>query len=330
MRPSAKTLLLAAKLPAVLITEPVNVRYLTGFKGDSASVLALPSGFILFADSLEYEAARSQKRKGVRLQTKERGFPEKMATVKQCGFEGWGVTFPMLARWKKQFKNTKFVQTLELVEGFRRNKDAQELKTMDYAHNITKELLRHIPTLLKPGVTERETAWQIETMARSLGADCMSFETIVAFGTHTSRPHHHPTDRKLRKGQLVQIDLGATYHGYCSDRSAVFFTGKPTPREQLVLKALEEALAAGKAAVKAGAPCSAPDKAARKVLTRYKLQRFFTHSVGHGVGLDIHEGVVLHERSKDLLLKNEVVTIEPGVYFPGKFGMRLEEMIIVK
>lgn len=166
--------------------------------------------------------------------------------------------------------------------------------------------------------------------AHELGAEGMAFPSIVAFGKNSSRPHHHPTSQKLKKGDLVQIDIGAKYNNYCSDRSVVFFTKKPTPVQQKAFSAVYEAKEKAKRAVKKGASTQTLDRIARDVLKKYGMEDAFTHSLGHGVGLDIHEGVTLSSRAPDKkLLKGEVITIEPGVYFEGKFGIRLEDMVIV-
>jgi Xaa-Pro aminopeptidase len=254
-----------------------------------------------------------------------------MKKVRRCGFEENYVSVARFKRGKKLFSSTSFIGVRGSVEFFRRSKDEAELKKILRAHAITEELLRRIPSSLRVNISERALAWKIETWARELGADGMSFATIVAFGKHTSRPHHRPTDKKLKKGDIVQIDLGATYKGYCSDRSVVLFTAHPTVEQQRIYDALMEAKNTAIDAVKIGASTRELDRIARNVLKRHKLDQYFTHSLGHGVGIDIHEGVTLSQRgADDHLMEYEVITIEPGVYIPGKFGMRLEDMMIVE
>jgi Xaa-Pro aminopeptidase len=307
----------------------INVRYLSRTSAEGAVLLVLPKGFTLFTDPLEIEALRKTAPKGVSVKPLS-GIVSVIAKIRSCTFEEEDITVARLKRWKKLFPKTAFIGSKEIVEKYRRTKDAVELKAILKANTITEDILSRIPSILKKGITEAGVAWIIECWAREAGAKKMGFDTIVAFGTHTSRPHHRPTAKKLKKGDLVQIDMGLVIDGYTSDRSAVYFTGKPTTKQKEVLKALQEAVDAGIAAIGPDVPCSEPDAAARKVLKKYRLEKYFIHSVGHGVGLEIHEGVSLSQRSKQKLLEQEVVTIEPGVYFEGKWGMRLEEMVVVQ
>ncbi len=329
MRPSSRALLAKAGIPALLISDLTNIRYLSGLSLSSGLILALPKAYILFVDSLYSEGAAKDAFKNI--DVRDVGELEKvMKKVPLCAYEEEQVTVARLRRWKKAWKETTFVRSADSVEYYRRSKDDDELKCIHRAEKITNELLRRIPTVLKTGLTEIALAWKIEQWARELGAEKMSFESIVGFGAHTSRPHHHPTSKKLTKNTIVQIDIGVVVKGYCSDRSAVYFTG-PIPKEQeRAHQAVSEAKDAAKKLAKAGASTRVLDKAARKILQSYGMESAFTHSLGHGVGLDVHEGVSLSSKGKeDTLLKGEVIAIEPGVYFPGNFGIRLEDMVIV-
>lgn len=195
---------------------------------------------------------------------------------------------------------------------------------------MTRTILTRVPSLLKRGVTEKNLAWQIRILAHESGADDMAFDTIVAFGEHTSRPHHRPTDRKLVRGDIVQIDMGVRVKGYCSDMSRVYFTGKKTPEQSAAFSALRDVVAQCKMRCRAGARNRSLDAYARAVLKRHGFGPEFTHGLGHGVGLDIHEGISLSRRAPPMTLRaGEVVTIEPGLYFPGKWGMRLEDTVLV-
>jgi Xaa-Pro aminopeptidase len=292
-------------------------------------LLVLPTRYVLFTNSLYWEAASQSAYKDIIVAGIEK-MPDFMGKLRMCGFESTNVTISRLARWKRKFKSTKFVQSEGIVEAFRRSKSPDELRLMRRAHRITEELLRRIPSALRVGITELDLVWKIDSWARELGAEEMAFPSIVGFGSHTSRPHHVPSRRTLKKGDIVQIDIGAKYHGYCSDRSAVFFTTKPTKMQERAYQAVLEAKEKAKKAVRAGASTKKIDAIARQALRRYDLERYFIHSLGHGVGLEIHEGIGLSPHSDFKLLKNEVITIEPGVYFPGKFGIRLEDMVTVK
>lgn len=329
MRPTSRQLLKGIGQPAFLITNLTNIRYLSGVSVSHGYMLATDASYVLFVDDRYGESARESAIKGCKVRPLQT-FPSALKRLKTCGFEAQHVTVSTLKAWKKTFLNTKFVQLEQVVEEYRRSKDADERRAMEKAHRITCDILRRIPTILQPGISERAVAWTIESWARASGAEGMAFESIVAFARNTSRPHHHPTARVLKKGQIVQIDIGAKYRGYCSDRSAVYFTGKPTKRQRQVYDALTEAKDAVVRALKPGASTRELDRIARAVLKRHGFEEYFTHALGHGVGLDIHEGVTLSSKAPDRsLLLHEAVTVEPGVYFPGSFGMRLEDIVIV-
>ncbi len=217
------------------------------------------------------------------------------------------------------------------MEKLRQVKTTEELKSIQEACAITKKILKHIPELLVPGITERQVAALIVSRALEIGAEGLAFETIVGFAEHTSRPHHHPTEKKLKKGDLVQIDMGVKVNGYCSDYSRIYFTGPKTAKQTKAENALQKAKKAAEKLVKKGVDVRMLDRTARAVLQTYGFDKEFSHSLGHGLGLDIHEAPTISGKApKHLLQKNEVITIEPGLYFPGEFGMRIEDTIIVR
>jgi len=330
MRPrSAKALLTAAKTPAFLVSNPVNIRYLTGLSLSSGSVLVTPSRLTLFTDARYLEMAQKKAEKLITVSDSSL-LPKALASIKECGVESEWITVEQFRKMKAKYKNTKFIHTPWILDEFRRSKDEDELRSFKKAQRITREMLRRVPALLRKPITEKELAWQLEVWAHELGADALSFPAIVGFGTNTSIPHHTPTTRKLVKGHIVQIDVGAKFGGYCADQSQVFFTGKPTAFQRHVYNTLLEAKDAAIAAIKPGVTNHTLDKVARTILAREGMEDYFSHALGHGVGLEIHEGFSLSAKAPQVkLLQNEIVTIEPGVYFPGKFGMRVEEEIIV-
>lgn len=330
MRPASPGKLLAqAETSNLLVSNLVNIEYLTGVRMSAGLLLVSPRSMTLFADGRYLEGAERLVRPGVTVRSTTT-LEKTIGGLRMCGFEEEDVTYGRLRRWKRKFSSTKFVQTEGVVEHFRRSKDEEELRALQRARRVTQELLRRVPAVLRTGVTERAIAWKLEVWARELGAEELSFKPIVAFGTHTSRPHHQPTSRALRRGHVVQVDVGAKVRGYCGDLSEVFFTSKPSPLEQKVYDAVREAKERGEAAIKAGVLSSVPDAAARASLRKAGFEEYFCHSLGHGVGLEVHEGVTLSSQRKGIeLLKNEVVTVEPGVYLPGKFGIRLEDMVTV-
>lgn len=329
MRPSHRELLRASKAPVMLVTDITNIRYLTGIALSAGSLLVLPRMFALFVDGRYIEEAARATRADVRVRSDTR-LRDVLDRIRRCAFEADAVTVRRLSRWQTQYPNVKFLQTSGLVEEFRRSKDSRELRALQRAKRITEELLRRVPSALRRRTTERELAWRLSCWAQELGAERLSFDPIVAFGTHTSRPHHRPTNRELRKGHIVQVDVGAVYDGYCADLSAVYYTGKPPPIVERAAQAVRDAKDAAIRAVRTGASTRALDRIARDTLKRAGFAEAFCHALGHGVGMEVHEGVTLSQGAPEkTLLPGEVITIEPGVYFPGKFGIRLEDMIVV-
>ncbi len=317
-----------SKIRALLISDPLNVRYLCGLKATEALLLVTRRAATLIVDGRYVEVARLLRSRSLHIADRS-DMPMLFAKVMTCGFEGHHVTVERLIRWRRLFKGTKFVQTSGLVEGLRRKKDYEEIRTMRRALLITKSVLALVPRFLRPGVSEQRVANRILAAMLDRGADGLAFEAIVAFGKNSSLPHHRAGRTVLRRRDIVQIDIGAKVDGYCADMSEVFFVGDPTPEQRRVHAAVHDAKRAVKKMLKAGVACKNLDALARDVLARHGYPPY-PHALGHGVGLDVHEGVVLAERSNDSLLPGEVIAIEPGVYIPGKFGIRLEETVFVK
>lgn len=314
---------------AVFISNLTNIRYITGIQASTALLLVTGKEAVLFVDSRYSEMASKRAESGIVVSDPGQ-LKNYITRYVSIGFESEYVTVARLERWKTQFKNKKFVQIKGLIEGLRRVKDEQEIKTLTEASAITKKALLRVRSLLRYGMTERDLALELYVYCMKQGAEGMAFETIVGFGENTSKPHHRPTQRKLRKGDIVQVDMGAMYQGYCSDYSRVYFTVPPSLNQKKAYAALKKAKKEAEALLKPGVLNTRLDEVARGVLKLHGYDKEFSHSLGHGVGMDIHEGTTLSMKAPPTtLLKNEVVTIEPGLYFPGKFGMRLEDTRIV-
>lgn len=323
------TLLKAAKTNAVLITNLTNIRYLTGVPVSAGFLLIRKRKTEFFVDGRYTEAARTATQ-GIRVRNIE-DFVPTLQTIKKVAIESSDITLARYEVWKKKFKKTKFIITVGLVEELRRVKSKSELASIAAACRITKRVLKDIPSLLKSGISERGLAQEIERRVFVYGGDGLAFDTIVGFGEHTARPHHHPTDRTLKKGDLVQIDMGARKNGYCSDYSRIFYTGSKTSAQVRAEKALKQAKKFAEKMVKPGVKSTALDREARRVLKTFGFDSEFSHSLGHALGLDIHEAPTISEKAKPVTLKrHEVITIEPGLYFEGEWGMRIEDTIVVE
>ncbi len=330
MRPRAATEVLSrSPAPALLVTNLVNIRYLSGLPVSAGILLIHERKMTLFIDARYHEMA-SRAYPGI-LVKDILAVEKTLQKIPMCAFEADNVTVLRKNGWKKRFAKTKFIQSSGIIEDFRRTKSQEEERLLRRAHRITRELLRRVPAVIRRPLTEQQLARKLAIWALELGADGLSFEPIVAFGTHTACPHHRPTTRLLRKGHVVQIDVGALVGGYCADMSQVFFTAPPTRVQQKVHSTLLEALNAAMSSARNGASSRSLDRMARDILSREGLDEYFTHALGHGVGLDVHEGPTLSLKAKDMILRaGEVLAVEPGVYFPGKFGMRVEEMVYVQ
>ncbi len=314
---------------AVLVSNLTNIRYLTGIQASSALLFVTKKGAVLFVDSRYSEMANGSAQRGLAIADPST-LKKYLRSKKIIGFESEHITVERLHRWKTLFKNNKFVQVKGFVEGLRKIKDPNELRIIATACAITKKTLSRVPSLMKYGMTERDLALKIYLFCMKNGADGMAFDTIVGFGENTSKPHHKPSERKLKKGDIVQIDMGAMYRGYCSDYSRVYFTSHPTALQIKAYGALKEAKRAAEKILEPGVLNTALDAEARRVLLLHGYDTEFSHSLGHGLGLEIHEGTTLSSKaSPTKLLKHEIVTIEPGLYFPGKFGMRIEDTRVV-
>ncbi|MBP9773463.1 MAG: aminopeptidase P family protein [Candidatus Peribacteraceae bacterium] len=327
---SASKVLKRSHISALLVTNLINIRYLSGLKVSVGYGLITSSGITVFVDDRYVENARKSALPGVRVVHSEE-LKKHLLRLRSCAVEGETLTLSEWNKLRKKYPKVRWKESVNAIEFWRRSKSEHELKSIMTACKITKTMLAKVPKLLQLGVSEKEIAWKLCAMAHELGAEGMAFETIVGFGTNTASPHHRPTDRTFIPGDLVQVDVGVHYNGYCSDYSRVYFTADPTPEQKKAHTSLLRVKNAVTKLVAPGVTVSALDRFARRELEKDGYEKEFCHALGHGVGLEIHEGVVLTKRMpKTALLQNEVITIEPGLYFPGKWGMRIEDTVIVR
>jgi Xaa-Pro aminopeptidase len=335
----------AAGVDALLVTHLPDVRYLTGFTGSSAALI-LTSGTrrqaVLFTDG-RYTAQARAEAAGTRVFIANKPMQAACewlvkSAVKRCGFDAAQTTVASLTALRKAVataakttKSTpaKFAPIAPLIARLREIKDAEEVRRMRSAAAMGSALFDHILTILEPGIAETAVAAELEHAARLAGAEGMSFSTIVASGVRSSMPHGHASSAKLPRRGFVTLDFGVLLEGYCSDMTRTVHLGPATAAERHAYDAVLEAQEAGVAAVRAGVTAGNVDEAARSVLRRARLDKWFTHSTGHGVGLEIHESPRLAAKATEKLEAGMVVTIEPGIYMPGKFGLRIEDTVVV-
>lgn len=317
-----------------------DVRYLSGFTGSSGALALTSRGAALFTDGRYTMQARTETaRSGMRVVI-GKGQPATLAGqwltargVKRCVFDASTTTVAGLEAMRKALpgplRRTFFVATQGLIARVRERKDTDEIARMRRAAKLGCRLFDGVLEHIVTGVPETEVAIALELAAKRAGAEAMSFETIVASGKRSALPHGRASSAKLPRRGFVTLDFGVMLNGYCSDMTRTVHMGKATPREWDVYHSVLEAQQAGVAAVRPGTRCGDVDEAARAVLKKAKLDRWFTHSTGHGVGLEIHEGPRIAARQEQVLEPGMVVTIEPGVYLPGEFGVRIEDMVLV-
>jgi Xaa-Pro aminopeptidase len=330
-----------AGLSGLLVTHPPDIRYLSGFTGSSAALAMTRRSARLFTDG-RYAAQAAAEVKAAQVEIVSGGGPAPAAVqwlaaqagVEFAGFDPAWTSVAELARWKQALPSRmrrSFLTPVAapLVETLRLVKDEDELRIMTEAALMGCRLFDHMLGFLRPGLREIEVAAELEHQARLVGAEGMSFDTIVASGARSALPHGRATSARLPRRGFLTLDFGIIHDGYCSDMTRTVYFGTPKPKERNAYHAVLEAQQAGVAVVGAGVSCGDVDEAARSVLRAAGLAEAFTHSTGHGVGLEIHEAPRLGAGQTTRLRPGMVVTIEPGVYLAGEFGIRIEDMVAV-
>jgi Xaa-Pro aminopeptidase len=325
-----EALLSERELERMLVTDLTNVRYLTGFTGSNGACVCGP-GIRLFFTDFRYTERAAAEVEG--WETITVGGDWLGAIVEQLhgrtGFEDDHMSVRVLEKLKAKLPDgVEPVAAGGTVEGLRRVKDAEELAAIAAASELADEVWRWSVERGLAGRSERGVARAAEARIRELGAD-PSFPAIVAAGPNGALPHAEPGEREIGRGELVVFDMGAKLDGYCSDGTRTYATGDPGEEARAVYEVVREAQQAALDAIKAGVEGEAVDAVARKVIETAGHGDHFGHGLGHGVGLEVHESPRLSLRSDDVLAPNEVVTVEPGVYLPGKLGVRIEDLVVV-
>lgn len=323
--------ILENRLDGYLVTNLTNIRYLCGFTGSNGMMLVTRSKTTFYTDFRYQEQVKTEVKGCVR-KVLERAlyasFPlNDLRGVRRLGLEKHHLTLAQFELLRKQIKKTKLVPAEDLVLQLRRRKSREELTRIKKAQEVTEKSFAHILKLIKPGITERDLALEIEFQFRRVGEP--AFGVIVASGENAAKPHARAGSRRLKKGDCITFDIGCQVNGYCSDMTRTVFLGKPDAELRRVYEAVLSAQKEALAVIKPGVPCKLVDRAARDYLNRLGLGQFFGHSLGHGVGLEVHEEPRLAKTSGQTLEVGDVVTVEPGVYLPGKGGVRIEDMVYV-
>jgi Xaa-Pro aminopeptidase len=315
----------------LLLTKPTNVTYATGFLGDDSWAVIAKGRVYLLTDSRYTEQAQGEcphctiiQRTAPLPQALAR-LVKKLKSIRTVTVEK-SASIEDFEQIKKAVKS-RLKSVAGIIETFRSIKDGTEVAAIKAAASIAAKALKQILPRIRPGVTENELAGILDFQVRKLGATS-SFETIVAFGPNASRPHHRPTTKKLKNKDTVLIDFGAKYKGYSSDITRCFALGRANAFYKKVYDVVERAQAAAIKMIKAGVNMVQIDAAAREVICKTDLP-VYGHGTGHGFGLEIHELPFLKPESEGNLMAGQIITIEPGVYIPGKVGVRIEDDILV-
>lgn len=322
-------------IDGLLVKEDVNIKYLTLFPASESWLLVTPQQSFYITDFRYLEEAR-RGLKGVKavyykdsISTALFNLAQKLK-IKKLGFDASHVTLSQYKLLKKKCpRGMQLVEANSLVEELREVKDRKELACIKEALKIHREALIMLKGAIKPGVKERDILKKLEEFIKRKKVG-FSFEPIIASGPNSCYPHAKVTGRKVRNHEPVLVDMGIDVKGYKSDLTRMFFLGKIHPSVRFVNDAVKEAQQKAIEKIKAGVAVAELDKVARNSLAKKRLDKFFGHALGHGVGLEIHEGPRLSVKSNAVLKEGMVITIEPAVYLPNKFGIRLEEMVLVK
>ncbi len=324
----------ARGLDALIVTSELNERYLTGYPFTDGLLLITEKHAYLITDFRYYEEAQKKA-----FSEYEVVIPEARAAfitaafeedgVKTVGYENETMSCADFARYSEKYSFVSFIGIDNMIEKIREVKDEGEIACMAEAQRIADAAFTHLLSVIHPDMTEIDVALELEFAMRRGGAENVSFETIAVSGDASALPHGKPRDCKLKKGFLT-MDFGALYCGYCSDMTRTVSIGKADEEMKRLYQTVLDAQIAGLASVRAGVSGASCDKVARDIIDGAGYEGCFGHSLGHGVGMFIHESPRLSKAAdKQILIPGNVVTVEPGIYVFGKYGCRIEDMVLV-
>jgi Xaa-Pro aminopeptidase len=336
--------LVDAQLDALLVSKLANVRYLTGFTGSAALLLVSRDHALFVTDGRYTEQSHEQLGDagvaaggggdvrieiGLTASAQQALLAAEVAPGARLGLEDHSVTWADQRGYAATFEGVELVPAGTLVEDLRRVKDAGEVDRIRRACGIADDAFQSLLPRLAEGVTERQFALELEFAMRERGASGNSFDPIIAGGPNGAKPHARPSDRVIGRNELVVCDFGCIVEGYCSDMTRTVSVGDPGPDARHLYDVVLASQQAGRARVAADVMCAEIDRASRDVIADAGWADAFSHSTGHGVGLEIHEAPRVAATGRDTLVVSDVVTVEPGVYLPGIGGVRIEDTVVV-
>ncbi len=330
-----------------IITDKSNIKYLSNFTGSNGILLITSQKTYLLTDFRYIERAKKSVKNGIQvIELNKENWQEilKKENTKIIEIEEDNLTISRFKKIKKlcQIKNhkIKFQNISGQIESQREIKSSEEIKLITKSQRINEKVFLVIKKLIQNCIsdksrkqqlpTEIELAWKIRELGYQFGAEEVSFDPIVAFGKHTSIPHHNPDKTRLKKGDIVMIDMGMKYKGFCSDMTRMVFTAPPTKLQKEIYELVLNAQENGIRNIIAEMTGSKADKLSRDMIVKKDYSKNYGHSGGHGIGLDVHEQPSLSDKYKGTIKENSIITVEPGIYLAGNFGVRIEDMILVK
>jgi Xaa-Pro aminopeptidase len=328
--------LMPKNLDGAVIFSEHNRRYFTGFNSSDGILFVTREVAVFLVDFRYIEAAKSSTPgcEVVLLTDKSKqllGLFNKYSVL-SCGIEAFELRVATLSRLKKDLPQVKFDETCEfniIIENLRRIKSNEELENIKHAQLITDAAFEHIIKFIKIGMTEKQVALELEYFIKCNGASRGSFDFIVVSAENSSLPHGVPTERKLQNGDMITMDFGAVYNGYCSDMTRTVAIGSVTEQQRQVYNTVLHAQITAEKAIKSGMKCNEIDKIARDIIDNAGFKGCFGHGLGHSLGLLIHEEPRFSPSCNTILEKNMVLTVEPGIYLEKQFGVRIEDMVII-
>ena len=324
-----------AGVDALLVSSWPNVSYLSGFKGTESWILVSPKGLYFITDSRYSEQAESEARSFKVILRDKRSVTEIVAglckkdQVHHLGFEAQIVTYSFYTALEKRLGKDKIKATAGLVELLRETKDEAEIRAIRKSADIAVQGFHYVKHIAQPGMKERDVQGRLEHFTKSLGSEKPSFDIIIATGARSSMPHSQTNETRIENDNILLVDMGVVYDAYCSDLTRPIFLGKMSHLHKKIFDIVWEAQRAGIRKAAPGVTCAEVDKACRDVIQKHGYSKFFGHGTGHGVGLEIHEAPNVSGRSETVLKPGMVITVEPGIYLPGKFGVRIEDMLLI-
>lgn len=319
------------KIDGLLITNPYNVRYLTGFR--EGATLLITHKKVFFLTSFLYKEEAEKEIKEAEIIITKKDIFETLAKItkdiKRLGFEPT-IKYFSYERMKKILKDKELIPCKEFVEKLRITKDENEIKDIKTAVNIGDKSFNEIKKYIRPGLKEKEIQVELDYILGKNESEKIPFPTIIASGPNSSLPHAKPGERRLKDGDLLILDFGAVYNGYCSDMTRTLFIGKPKSKAREIYKIVAEAQKKAIDSVKPGMKAKDVDKTARDIIKDKGYGKYFGHSLGHGVGLEVHEAPGVTAKMEKTIKPGMVFTIEPGIYIPDFGGVRIEDMVVVR